>query len=150
MTSRICEYWFEIHMIMKLIRNPFLYLLMFFITNDCFSQQHSDLSKILLPTKLDEKEYLSPKVPVEIKKKNKTLDLEENLYRLGLPFTTEFMSLLRSYNTLLEGYQFIESFTSYALVSNDNLNVKGHFGIPKSLKDLRTYGMTLEIRIKVF
>jgi hypothetical protein len=108
------------------------------------------LSKILLPIKLHEKEYLSQKVPVEFKKKNKTSDLEENLDKLGLPFTAEVISLLRTYNTLLEGYQFIESFTSYALVSNDNLNVKGHFGIPKSLKDLHTYGMTLEIRIKLF
>jgi len=137
-------------MIMKLVRNPFLYLLVFFITNDCSSQQHTDLSKILLPTKLHEKEYLSAKVTVEITKKNKTSDLEENLHRLGFPFTTEFISLLRTYNTLLEAYHFIRSFTSYALVSNDNLNLKVHFRNPGSLKDLHAYGMTLEIRIKPF
>jgi hypothetical protein len=154
MTSRICEYWLEMNMIMRLIGNPLLYLLVVFITNDCLSQQHSNLSRILFPPNLHRTECLSQKAPLEIGKRNKVSDLEENFCKLGLPFTTEFVGLLRTYVTFLETYRelmvFAKSFTSYSLVRNDNLNVKAHFVHSGDLKNLHMYGMILQIRFRPF
>jgi hypothetical protein len=141
-------------MIMKLIRNPLLYLLVVFITNDCLSQQHSNLSRILFATNLHRTECLSQKAPLGIGERNKASDLEENLDKLGLPFTAEVISLLRTYNTLLETYRdlmaFMKSFTSYTLVRNDNLNVKANLANSGDLKNLHIYRMTLEIRFRPF
>jgi hypothetical protein len=139
---------------MKLIGNPFLYLVLFFIINDCLSQQHSNLSRIFFPIYLHSTEYMSQKAPLEIAKRDKTSELEENFSKLGSPFTTEFMSLLRTYKTFLATYRelmvFMKSFTSYSFVRNDNLNVKASLANSGDLKNLHMHRMTLEIRIRPF
>jgi hypothetical protein len=151
---QVCSHWFKMNRIMKLIRNPFLYLVLFFIINDCLSQQHSNLSRIFFPINLHRTEYLSQKAPLEIGKRDKTSELEENFSKLGLPFTTEFISLLRTYSTFLTSYRelmvFMKSFTSYSFVRNDNLDVKANLANSGDLKNLHMYRMTLEMRIRPF
>ena len=119
------------------------------------SQQPDNLLKNLFPTNLDiKKEYSLKKVPIKINlRKDKFSELEENFYKLELPFATEFKWLLRIYGDVLEVYQklkvFKTSLTSYNLVANDYMNFRMYFMNFKDPRNINNYEIILEMQIKI-
>ena len=140
---------------MRLIKYSLLSLLLFFAT-DLYSQQFYIFQSFNnLKTDSIETKPLFKKYPIKINlKKDKIKSLEENFYKLGLPFYEELNLLIRAYHDFNLIYQDLKrlqkSFTSYSLFQNHNLESRLYIVNPRNLKNIKDYEIILEIKISSF